>query len=94
MLLLADRKNGAAMAKTAIGQIEAVLRPCAPPGMGHLPFSPIGRRNGASATILKPELLAKLCDRLREPPLDGGLWSNRKVADWMGGKLVPKPVAP
>jgi hypothetical protein len=26
------------------------------------------RRNGASATILKPELLAKLRDRLREPP--------------------------
>jgi transposase len=35
------------------------------------------RRNGTSATILKPELLAKLRDRLREPPPDGGLWSSR-----------------
>ena len=38
------------------------------------------RRNGAPATILKPELLARLRDRLREPPADGGLWSSSKVA--------------
>ena len=38
------------------------------------------RRNGATATILKPELLAKLRLHLREPPPDGGLWS-RKVAE-------------
>jgi transposase len=31
------------------------------------------RRNGASATILKPDLLAKLRLRLDEPPPDGGL---------------------
>ncbi|MGH6840585.1 MAG: helix-turn-helix domain-containing protein [Methylocella sp.] len=52
------------------------------------------RRNGASATILKPELLAKLHDRLREPPADGGLWSSRKVADWMAGELGLASVAP
>jgi transposase len=52
------------------------------------------RRNGASATILKPELLAKLRDRLREPPADGGLWSSRKVADWMAAELDLKSVAP
>jgi transposase len=52
------------------------------------------RRNGASATILKPGLLAKLRDRLREPPPDGGLWSSRKVADWMAGELGLKSVAP
>jgi Winged helix-turn helix len=39
------------------------------------------RRNGASATLLKSELLAKLGDRLFEPPADGGLWSSRKVAN-------------
>jgi transposase len=52
------------------------------------------RRNGASATILKPELLAKLRDRLTEPPADGGLWSSRKVADWMAAELGLKSVAP
>lgn len=52
------------------------------------------RRNGASATILKPELLAKLRARLREPPPDGGLWSSRKVADWMAAELGLISVAP
>ena len=52
------------------------------------------RRNGASATILKPELLAKLADRLRDPPSDGGLWASRKVADWMAGELGLTSVAP
>ena len=35
------------------------------------------RRNGAPATILKPDLLAKLRLRLDDPPPDGGLWSSR-----------------
>jgi transposase len=52
------------------------------------------RRNGALATILKPELLAKLRDRLRDPPPDGGLWSSRKVAAWMAGELGLTSVAP
>jgi transposase len=52
------------------------------------------RRNGASATILKHELLAKLGDRLRAPPADGGLWSSRKVADWMAAELGLTSVAP
>ena len=52
------------------------------------------RRNGASATILKPELLTKLRGRLREPPPDGGLWSSRKVADWMAAELGLTSVAP
>jgi transposase len=45
------------------------------------------RSNGAPLTILKPELLAKLRDRLREPPQDGGLWSSGKVAAWMAEEL-------
>jgi transposase len=52
------------------------------------------RRNGATATILKPGLLARLRDRLREPPADGGLWSSRKAADWMAAELGLKLVAP
>jgi transposase len=52
------------------------------------------RRNGATATILKLELLARLGDRLREPPADGGLWSSRKAADWMAAELGVKSVAP
>jgi transposase len=52
------------------------------------------RRNGAVATILKPELLAKLRDRLGEPPPDGGVWSSRKVANWMAAELGLASVAP
>ena len=51
------------------------------------------RRNGASATILRPDLLAKLRDRLRKPPPDGGLWSSRKVAAWMADELGLTSVA-
>jgi transposase len=52
------------------------------------------RRNGATATILKPELLARLRDRLGEPPADGGLWSSSKVAAWMASELGLTSVAP
>jgi transposase len=52
------------------------------------------RRNGATATILKPGLLARLRDRLGEPPADGGLWSSRKAADWMAAELGLTSVAP
>ena len=52
------------------------------------------RRNGATATILKPELLARLRDRLSEPPADGGLWSSSKVAAWMASELGLTSVAP
>jgi transposase len=52
------------------------------------------RRNGAPPTILKPKLLAKLRGRLGEPPPDGGLWSSRKVANWMAGELNLTSVAP
>jgi len=52
------------------------------------------RRNGAPPTILKPELLARLAGRLHEPPPDGGLWSSRKVADWMAAELGLTSVAP
>lgn len=45
------------------------------------------RRNGAAATILKPELLAKLRVRLNEPSPDGGLWTSGKVAAFLASEL-------
>src|SRR5215212_2670166 len=37
-------------------------------------------RNGRTASLLTPDLLAALAERLREPPEGGGNWSGRKVA--------------
>ena len=45
------------------------------------------RRNGKTASLLTPNLLAALAGRLREPPDDGGLWSGPKVAVWMARHL-------
>ncbi len=52
------------------------------------------RRNGASPSVLKPALLARLADRLREPPADGGLWTCAKVASWMAQQLGLDKLAP
>ena len=52
------------------------------------------RRNGTSPSVLKPDLLDKLTDRLREPPSDGGLWTGPKVAAWMASELGLTRVAP
>jgi hypothetical protein len=51
------------------------------------------RRNGAVATILKPELLAKLRDRLIEPPPDGIPRAARPENDFPAGGncLFPRP---
>src|SRR4028118_953310 len=43
------------------------------------------RRNGKAASLLTPELLAALAERLERPPEDGGAWSGPKVAACMGG---------
>jgi transposase len=51
-------------------------------------------RNGASPSILKPDLLDKLSERLLTPPPDGGLWSSSKVAAWMAAELGLAHVAP
>ena len=45
------------------------------------------RRNGKVASLLTPDLLAALAERLQEPPEDGGLWSGPKVAAWMARHL-------
>ncbi len=52
------------------------------------------RRNGTSPSVLTPDLLDKLKDRLREPPPDGGLWTSPKVAAWMACELGLTQVAP
>jgi len=52
------------------------------------------RRNGTSATILKPELLDKLRERLQEPPSDGGVWTSPKIAVWMAQELGLAKVCP
>src|SRR4051794_33461254 len=44
--------------------------------------------------VLRPDLLEKLKDRLREPPPDGGLWTSPKVAAWMASELGLARVAP
>ena len=51
------------------------------------------RRNGTSPSVLRPDLLDKLKDRLREPP-DGGLWTGPKVARWMARELGLAAVLP
>src|SRR5262249_55952763 len=38
------------------------------------------RRNGTKPTILTPDALAALKERLKTPPDDGGLWTGPKVA--------------
>jgi transposase len=52
------------------------------------------RRNGSAPSVLRPELLARLPERLATPPSDGGLWSSRKVAAWMAGELGLAAVLP
>src|SRR3954453_16781715 len=42
--------------------------------LGPQPLRDLRRRNGASSSLLKPDLLENLKARLREPPPDGGLW--------------------
>ena len=52
------------------------------------------RHNGRTASLLTPELLAALAERLKRPPDDGGLWSGPKVAAWMARHLGLAAVHP
>src|SRR5215207_7769436 len=52
------------------------------------------RRNGRTASLLTPDLLAALAERLKGPPEDGGLWSGPKVAAWMARQLGLATVHP
>src|ERR671933_1624716 len=57
-------------------------------------LSDLRRQNGASPSVLKPALLNKLEERLREPPADGGRWTSAKVAAWMAAELGLPRLAP
>src|SRR4051794_22573627 len=60
-----------------------------PQGLGDL-----RRRNGSAPSVLRPELLARLPERLATPPSDGGLWSSRKVAAWRASERGLAAVLP
>lgn len=61
--------------------------------LGPRALGDLRRHNGTQPTVLTPELLAKLKNRLKEPPPDGGLWTSRKVAVWMASELGLAEVA-
>src|SRR3712207_1171087 len=52
------------------------------------------RRNGRAASLLTPEVLSALAERLKRPPEDGGLWSGPKVAARMARHLGLAQVHP
>ena len=52
------------------------------------------RRNGRTASLLTPALLAALAKRVRRPPDNGGLWNGPKVAAWMARRLGLATVHP
>jgi transposase len=62
--------------------------------LGPQALGDLRRNNGSEPSVLKPELLERLKDRLKEPPPDGGLWRSRKVADWMAAQLGLQRLAP
>jgi transposase len=51
------------------------------------------RRNGAKATVLTPEVLAVVGERVKSPPADGGVWTAKKVAAVMAAELGLASVA-
>jgi hypothetical protein len=44
------------------------------------------RGNGAKATLLTPEMLNKLRERVKTPPDDGGVWTAKKGGGLHGGR--------
>ena len=51
------------------------------------------RGNGAAPTILTPEVLAMLRERVKSPPDDGGVWTAKKVAAVIATRLGRDRVA-
>jgi transposase len=62
--------------------------------LGPRALGDLRRHNGARPSVLKPELLAMLKLRLREPPPDGGVWTSGKVAAFMAQQLGLEKLAP
>lgn len=62
--------------------------------VGEKALGDLRRYNGTRPSVLKPELLAELKQRLLQPPPDGGVWNSRKVANWMAAWLGLSRLAP
>jgi len=75
-------------ARRWVEQILARYNTSGPDSLGDL-----RRRNGASATVLTPEVLNTLRERLKDPPDDGGVWTAKKVAVVMARALDRDKVA-
>ncbi len=45
------------------------------------------RNNGASPKLLTPLILARLKERLKSEPDDGGVWTSKKAAAFIAGEL-------
>jgi len=86
---IADVADVTSFAPRWIEQLLARYNARGPDALGDL-----RRHNGAPPSVLKPELLARVRERLRDPPPDGGLWSGPKVAAWMAGELGRKTLRP
>jgi len=54
---------------------------------GFAALGDLRRHNGRAPSLLKPDLLERLRERLADPPPGGGLWTSGKVARWMAGEL-------
>jgi transposase len=52
------------------------------------------RHNGRAASLLSKEVLAALAERVKAPPVDGGLWSGPKAAAWIAAHLGLAQVHP
>src|ERR1700757_2692188 len=55
--------------------------------LGPRALGDLRRNNGTRPWVLKPELLEQLKVRLEQLPPDGGVWTSRKVADFMADQL-------
>jgi transposase len=71
-----------------IEQLQARYNALGPRALGDL-----RRNNGTQPSVLTPELLDQLRERLRAAP-DGGLWTSGKVATWMAVQLGLEKLAP
>ena len=86
---IAETSAVTAFAPRWIEQLIARYNSAGPSALGDL-----RRYNARTATLLTPELLQRLRERLAAPPGDGGLWTSGKVAAWMAGELGLVKVAP
>ena len=51
------------------------------------------RSNGSEARLLKAEILARLRERVEEPPDDGGVWTSSKAAAFIASEMGLETVA-